>query len=806
MPDIMLKNETTGEIRSISVYMDEVVQWRAIIEQVCAVQDCIDVDRVRQVIEWQLKRLGFGYDIIGPVDGEQSVATMSSRLDVNSRDALIRLLWGEDTLGDVLLSDFFSAGDPSHPPRVLFLEGQSGPDGKETLPYVQSTLHADVRAEREVPSSEADAALPHLISKGVLAHKMAHQVIVYQTRGVTTGGTIALVDLHSHLKRLGYRTLLCDDHNQDALTCVDPPHSAIVVSGEWCHEVLADYGLISGFRGRGVQYHLGHHHMRDTCVGSATAAVSHYFLSSLSHRSFGAYYLGCGMKDGVRARATALLMGAKESKEGVLDLAPVQKERLIVLDNDFLRDYPPTIRPNLTEANIAPSGWRMVQATGFEAGEFAVLLERAAVVVDLGMPGAERLAYEGSLLGAVAVVSSLWNGASYVDYPGAFRVDPLNEASIKWGVVEACRVALRRYGVDEAALSAAEAPPAPSHPVPPPDPGALSRYALSMQRRAHHTVDAIFGSSALHFVLSAPTTALEDLACVQLAALLYLHPLASIDIYVRDEGWFLRHHYAFWTALQQAGMARYDPFDPLDNAAWRSERQSGQFDPSFVRILPLQTLDDALNGADLASMVPYWRPALVALAPGVLSNDPFGTMHAAAQTEALRLERVPRGETWPACGNAAQLALRQAYGTADAGVATSPLSMGGVVVPAGTEFIPDQHTSIVRDLCTVLGRTHCGEDFEESQQPLQEVEVEVDGPSVGGSSEPTACHNRDVGFGVDVHLDEVTFTNACAVVAVEQVGPLLATVGRSTLLATTLLHMRKTGEIDRTCPGLKHLA
>ncbi len=45
----------------------------------------------------------------------------------------------------------------------------------------------------------------------------------------------------------------------------------IVVTGEWCHEVLHEYlsndtsSYSSEFDGRGIQFYLGFHHGEDTC-------------------------------------------------------------------------------------------------------------------------------------------------------------------------------------------------------------------------------------------------------------------------------------------------------------------------------------------------------------------------------------------------------------------------------------------------------------------------------------------------------------------------------------------------------------
>jgi hypothetical protein len=44
------------------------------------------------------------------------------------------------------------------------------------------------------------------------------------------------------------------------------------------------------------------------------------------------------------------------------------------------------------------------------------------VVLDLGLPGPERLCSEGGLLGALGLLSSRWNGASEADFPHLVKV------------------------------------------------------------------------------------------------------------------------------------------------------------------------------------------------------------------------------------------------------------------------------------------------------------------------------------------------------------------------------------------------
>lgn len=53
-------------------------------------------------------------------------------------------------------------------------------------------------------------------------------IIIYQSLGVSTGGTTAMNILHSTLQRLGFRVLLCNDSNKQSKECRRP--SGLVVS------------------------------------------------------------------------------------------------------------------------------------------------------------------------------------------------------------------------------------------------------------------------------------------------------------------------------------------------------------------------------------------------------------------------------------------------------------------------------------------------------------------------------------------------------------------------------------------------
>ena len=74
------------------------------------------------------------------------------------------------------------------------------------------------------------SVLPHYIlrrnhnsqNNGDISRRYAPRIIIYQTRGVYTGGTVALALLAERLDVLGYNVLLCEDHNRLSDPCARP--------------------------------------------------------------------------------------------------------------------------------------------------------------------------------------------------------------------------------------------------------------------------------------------------------------------------------------------------------------------------------------------------------------------------------------------------------------------------------------------------------------------------------------------------------------------------------------------------------
>ena len=366
--------------------------------------------------------------------------------------------------------------------------------------------------------------------------------IVYQTRFANTGGTTALRILHELLTELfagPNAVLLCDERNHMSSECASPPSSAVVITGEWCHEVLHDHG-IDYHHGRGIQYHLGFHHYRDICAGHIAMADSQYLHSYLGSRLLSAYFLSCPMTQTVERAFAGLLRYSGGPEDVPTHSRGIAKENLVIIDPDYSREY----RPN-TPINIKlPPGVRVVFAENIPHHEMPLLLQRAKVVVDLAVPGPERLIGEGVMSGAIPIISNRWNGASVIDFPGVTRVDATNATNISQAIITALNNFPNQVNL--------------------PKNGEFLKYILSLRERAGNTVEIIAGSASLHFLLSPRTADEERQAVFQIVALLHIFPLASIDLLVEDPVWFIRHNYPIVTVLREAGYMREDPMEPLE--------------------------------------------------------------------------------------------------------------------------------------------------------------------------------------------------------------------------------------------------
>lgn len=393
--------------------------------------------------------------------------------------------------------------------------------------------------------------------------------------------------------------------------------------------------------------------------GWITAADSHFIYTTLVHRGLHAYYLGCVMAETVSAHALHLHTAdaaAADASAGCPSLR-LRKERLILLDADYFDDYPPA-QPFAFQV---PDGYQVVVLRGFSSDDVAMLLQRAQIVVDLAMPGPERISSEAILFGAIPIVAERWNGASDVDFPGLLRVDALNGSDI---------TAKLRFVVDHYEELLSQAVPVSATMTTTTTPSSKGQtdssssgrdsdsdsdrdrgggvvdvrrfwqYIVSMPARARRTVDWYFSSMYVHFVLDTTPTATtatavahETAAVFQTIALLYLFPLASVDLVVADAPWFCRHHYVFLDYLRQAGYLAVDPMDPREWHLRTTSTATSTAETSFVRIR---------SAPEVAPSPPprLWEVFTVTLPVGYLWRTPVELYRCLRQHLPQRTSRV----------------------------------------------------------------------------------------------------------------------------------------------------------------------
>ena len=123
-------------------------------------------------------------------------------------------------------------------------------------------------------------------------------------------------------------------------------------------------------------------------------------------------------------------------------------------------------------------------------------------------------------MGAIPIISKYWNGASPVDFPGVLRVDPGNASDIEHTLSYA--LANYEYLLQKKITSQ------------------FLTYILSLFERARETTLLLASSASIHFLIYANGLQQEQHASLHALALIYLFPLASIDIIVSDVNWFIR--------------------------------------------------------------------------------------------------------------------------------------------------------------------------------------------------------------------------------------------------------------------------
>jgi hypothetical protein len=331
-------------------------------------------------------------------------------------------------------------------------------------------------------------------------------------------------------------------------------------------------------------------------------------------KTLGGYYLGCAMTTSSYSTHIDLINDYSRVSEMNHLIPPqcfnsknqgIKKENLIIIDPDIISDYSPEHELEL----LIPDGYIVIYARNIPSYQMPLLLQRAKIVIDLALPGPERLSGEGILMGAIPIISNRWNGASYNDFPMIRKVDHQNITDINFAINEIAY----NYNSSLELQGNAE----------------FYRYILSMKRKVLHTSNIIISSSHLHFILHASTLSQEHIVCFQILTILYLYPLASIDIFVIDVKWFYRHHYSFITILKNAGYIRVDPFNPIETEKWQNVKLKGN---SFINIrssksllIQLSTLivNNATNISNSDLFIPSWNPITVFLPINQAFIDPF---------------------------------------------------------------------------------------------------------------------------------------------------------------------------------------
>jgi hypothetical protein len=296
------------------------------------------------------------------------------------------------------------------------------------------------------------------------------------------------------------------------------------------------------------------------------------------------------------------------------------------------------------------------------------LLQRAKIIIDLGMPGPERIASEGILFGVIPILSNRWNGISSVDFPIKYKIDLFNfskeqilfdflspsidfpstttekkkVALVNHQLTEMIQHILDNYneeikeftsshpfsfGTDSPSSSSASSSSLLSH-------STYFSYILSMDQRLINTANLFFSSSKLSITLVATSLKEEYLTIFQILSLLHFYPLCSIDLFVLDFVWFMKHHYSFIDLMIQSGYIRYDLHDPRDHSAF--ERQSDE-EPiiSFLNIYSLFELPclSSVSSSQKMKQTKQWKSLSLFLPIGYLPRNPSSLYNVIQEAE-----------------------------------------------------------------------------------------------------------------------------------------------------------------------------
>ena len=117
------------------------------------------------------------------------------------------------------------------------------------------------------------------------------------------------------------------------------------------------------------------------------------------------------------------------SKYSYIYSALKSKENLIVIDNDS--DFPPGVQTALSQLPLTPPVTVKI-LSGIPFPEVPSWYRRAKIVIDLGLPGVERINNEGALFDAIILVGDILNGMDPTDFPipHQFKLDTRNETQM----------------------------------------------------------------------------------------------------------------------------------------------------------------------------------------------------------------------------------------------------------------------------------------------------------------------------------------------------------------------------------------
>jgi hypothetical protein len=377
-----------------------------------------------------------------------------------------------------------------------------------------------------------------------------------------------------------------------------------------------------------------------------------------------AYWLGCPMSEPILNKFEELLLIAKSSvlEEEKNSFTSIEKENLILIDYDFFRDYPTEfpLKVHLTRnTKDQTPEYEVIFLTGAITPEkMPFLLQRAKIIIDLAMPGPERLSSEGILYGAIPIISNRWNGASGIDFPVKHKINLFNLTKSLFPLastfttdrigttIEDTLGEDRRlvYVNSEISLLIQTILENYDEEIKDYKHYQFLQYILSMEKRLSNTVDVFFGSSKITVVIVARSLEEEYCSIFQILGLIFVYPMVTIDLIVRDKVWFMRHHYLFIDLLVQSGYLRYDYHDPDDHLILANN--AGDPRVSFVKIFTMSELFETFpDGRNSLTREQRWKTVIFQLPTGFLPLEDNGLFYFIQQAEEVTEKQIILSQT-----------------------------------------------------------------------------------------------------------------------------------------------------------------